>query len=139
MKTWLTDTEAKAICRHRAMTNQYIAKRLASGTQVPREEWTKWAHEYDAARQILRVLAGLCDGAKEHDGVGFNKIDARKGHALARQNELTNVEFWQAVNMSRKYHRQIDAELTSWIPSKSTQHYSSVDPACYKRPRKQTP
>ena len=118
MKIWLSDEQSKAICRHRALTNEHIRRQLQSGTQVPRATWTQWAHEYDAVRKILKSLAGACDGAKSHDERGFNKHDARKGRQLAHQSELTNTEFWAGVRMAQKYHRQIDPELMAWIPQR---------------------
>jgi hypothetical protein len=116
MKTWLSDEDAKAICRHRAKSNDYIRRQLSSGTQVPRATWMQWAHEYDAVRTILQTLARVCDGAKSHDGCGFNKHDSRKGKQLAYQSELTNEEFWIGVRIVRKYHQQINPALMAWIP-----------------------
>jgi hypothetical protein len=116
METWLKDDDAKAICRHRAKSNEYIRRRLSSGAKVPRAEWMQWAHEYDAVHTILKVLAGICDGAKSHDGCGFNKLDSGKGKRLAYQSELTNDEFWTGVRIVRKYHKQIDPALMAWVP-----------------------
>jgi hypothetical protein len=116
MEQWLSDEQAKAICRHRAVTNEWIRKQLNSGTKVPRATWMQWAHEYDAVHTILKVLAGICDGAKSHDGVGFNKVDSNTGKRLAYQSEMNNKEFWTGVRIVRKYHRQIDPALMAWVP-----------------------
>lgn len=116
MKYWLSDEEAKAICRHRAITNKYIQSQVVRGPKIPRETWMMWAHEYDAVRTILKVLAGICDGAKSHDGCGFNKYDSATGKRLANKSELSNDELWQGIRIVRKYHQQIDPELMSWVP-----------------------
>lgn len=58
----------------------------------------------------LRKLAGSCDGAASVDDIGFNKLDARIGHELARvsfNRDLTNGEAWVALRILKKYHRQI--------------------------------
>lgn len=119
MQMWLETEEAKAICRHRAITNQYIQKRMNQGIQVPKAEWMHWAHEYDAAQKIIRSLAQSCDGAKQEDNVGFNKHDAQAGKQLARLEKWTNEQFWQAVRIARKYKRQARPEWYAWLPMKA--------------------
>lgn len=117
METWLTDEQAKTICLHRAKTNEFIRSRIDQG-KVPREVWTRWAHEYDAARTIIRTVAGLCDGAKSHDRSGFNKHDAQKGKELSRLTEFTNEQFWQATRLANKYQRQVEWRLVAWLPGR---------------------
>lgn len=55
----------------------------------------------------LRRLAGMCDGAHELDGCGFNKMDARYGHALAALSNLTQRQAAVADRLCRKYRRQL--------------------------------
>lgn len=112
---WLTDEQAKAICLHRAKTNSFIRDQIAKG-KVPRAVWTRWAHEYDAARTIIRTVAGRCDGAKSHDHTGFNKHDSKLGKELSQLPEFTNEQFWQAVRLSKKYYRQVEYRFVSWLP-----------------------
>ncbi|MBS1722472.1 MAG: hypothetical protein JSS66_05635 [Armatimonadetes bacterium] len=121
MHTWLNDDSAKAICRQRAKTHPYIAQRIeearSKGRKVPRDEWLRWAHEYDAVRRIMAGLATCCDGAKSRDSHGFNKFDAPVGRDLAWQAEWDSKEFWQAVRIVRKYSRQSDPKLMAWVPT----------------------
>jgi len=122
MKTWLTSEEAKAICRHRALTNQYIHNRMNQGTPIPKDEWMRWAHEYDATQRTIRALARQCDGAKTNDSVGFNKYDAVIGRQLAsRIPNWNNEQFWTAVRIARKYKKQIKSEWTDWIPQTASE------------------
>ena len=59
----------------------------------------------------LRILAGMCDGAREKDGVGFNGLDTGFGHRLAGLPALTKRQALVARQMIRKYHRQLGQEL----------------------------
>lgn len=122
MTYWLSDEQTKAICQHRSITNEWIRKQITSGTQVPKETWMRWAHEYDAVRTILKTLAGICDGAKSHDGIGFNRHDSKIGKRLAYQSNMNNNEFWTGVRIARKYHRQIDSALMEWVPRPRNQN-----------------
>lgn len=64
----------------------------------------------DTIRKALLHLAGLCDGAHDQDGVGFNGLDAEFGHSLARQaqqHSLSSKQELQACKMMRKYWRQL--------------------------------
>lgn len=63
--------------------------------------------------EILQMLSGMCDGAREQDGFGFNKFDTDFGKKLALRSfdrELTDKEFAVAFKMVRKYKRQIPEE-----------------------------
>jgi SWI/SNF-related matrix-associated actin-dependent regulator 1 of chromatin subfamily A len=60
-----------------------------------------------AALQCLRQLAGVCDGARAKDDVGFNGSDARIGHALAACTQLTDGQYWLARRVLPKYHAQL--------------------------------
>ena len=59
----------------------------------------------------LRILAGVCDGAREKDGAGFNGLDTGFGHRLAGLPALTQRQALVARQMIRKYHRQLGQEL----------------------------
>lgn len=63
------------------------------------------------AHRAVRILAGMCDGAREVDGAGFNKVDSGFGHALAEAHELTDGQVWAATRLARKYRRQLDGGL----------------------------
>src|ERR1019366_248123 len=55
----------------------------------------------------LRYLADRCDGAREEDHEGFNKLDARFGRQLADAPQLTLAQVVVGAKMIRKYRRQL--------------------------------
>jgi len=57
--------------------------------------------------QAIKQLSFLCDGANTRDGYGFNKIDARIGHSLAENSNLTKRQAALAKSICRKYKRQL--------------------------------
>ena len=63
--------------------------------------------EADAFLVKLRSLAGMCDGARQIDGAGFNKLDSRFGKALAAQPYLTQRQCAVAERLCVKYRRQL--------------------------------
>jgi SWI/SNF-related matrix-associated actin-dependent regulator 1 of chromatin subfamily A len=63
--------------------------------------------EVQRIHQALRTLAGMCDGAVQEDGAGFNKFDAAFGHDLAGHESLSHRQALAARKMLRKYSRQI--------------------------------
>ena len=64
-----------------------------------------------AAHLGLKMLAGMCDGARELDGVGFNKIDTKIGKSLAGNETLTPKQAAFAKILVTKYHRQLPENL----------------------------
>jgi SWI/SNF-related matrix-associated actin-dependent regulator 1 of chromatin subfamily A len=72
-----------------------------------------WIH------QALRLLAGMCDGAKTIDNCGFSKIDVRIGHELAARSTLSPRQAALGAILARKYRRQVgempaQATVTPW-------------------------
>jgi len=66
----------------------------------------------------LISLAGKCDGARQQDGCGFNKLDTNFGTSLAKRGSerpLTDEEFLAALKMIKKYKRQIEPNLFDLI------------------------
>jgi SWI/SNF-related matrix-associated actin-dependent regulator 1 of chromatin subfamily A len=59
----------------------------------------------------LRYLARRCDHADRLDGMGFNRLDAAFGHALAEQQTLSARQAIAAQRMLRKYERQLRARI----------------------------
>lgn len=60
----------------------------------------------------LRYLADHCDGARENDHEGFNKLDARFGRQLADAPQLSLAQMVIGGKMIRKYRRQLaDGDL----------------------------
>lgn len=60
----------------------------------------------------LRSLAGMCDGAVEKDGSGFNRFDSSLGKSLAASERLTDGQVWLAKKMLRKYAKQLGKDIT---------------------------
>lgn len=58
--------------------------------------------------EMLRYLAGNCDGAARNDGAGFNKLDATIGHQLAYQESLAPKDIKIGAKLLRRYHRQLE-------------------------------
>jgi len=71
-----------------------------------------------AVLEALQVLSGRCDGARELDGAGFNKLDARIGHELAALAYLTPKQAALGRRIVWKYQRQLGAELVARLGGK---------------------
>lgn len=68
-----------------------------------------------AVHTALKLLAGMCDGARELDGAGFNKMDTLFGHSLAERTSLTPNQAIAGRKLVLKYHRQLPADLLEAI------------------------
>lgn len=68
-------------------------------------------HRIGAIHAALRCLAAVCDGARDLDGAGFSKIDARIGRELALCPALTPRQAALGLQLVTKYHRQLPADL----------------------------
>lgn len=68
-----------------------------------------------AIHEALRLLASYCDGAREVDGAGFNKLDTAIGKSLAYLPALTQRQAALGATIVRKYRRQIPADLLAVI------------------------
>lgn len=66
-----------------------------------------------AIHNALCSIAFLCDGAYSEDNMGFNKLDARMGHALAHMSSLTVKQAALGLKIVYKYKRQLSDELVS--------------------------
>lgn len=64
-----------------------------------------------AAREGIRFLASVCDGALQLDGHGFNKLDADFGKSLAQKECLSDRQTWAAMKVLAKYKRQLKRKL----------------------------
>lgn len=76
----------------------------------------------DAIHQALKHLAGQDhDGARELNGVGFNKFDSEFGAKLASAKELTDRQAEAGERMLGKYKNQLGDELHGRISGKISQ------------------
>jgi hypothetical protein len=67
--------------------------------------------QIDDIHLSLKMIAGLCDGARAVDGIGFNKFDTRLGRNLAEQARLTPKAAALGRKIVLKYHKQIPEEI----------------------------
>ncbi len=63
--------------------------------------------EVEQLQKAVKYLAGVCDGAVNKDGQGFNGRDADFGHSLANQEKWTTGQAKAAKNMLRTYKNQL--------------------------------
>jgi hypothetical protein len=86
---------------------------------MPKPKYPPATPEQRAACALaLQTLAGMCDGARKQDGVGFNKTDAYKGRKLAlvtMTRDLTDGECHYCIRLLSKYHRQIGESTVAAI------------------------
>lgn len=69
----------------------------------------------EAIHEALKILAGVCDGAVEHDGVGFNGADTHFGRSLAARRSLTARQALAGQKLLKKYKRQLPQDLYQTI------------------------
>ena len=83
----------------------------------------------DAVAACLQSLAGMCDGARERDGCGFNGTDTNFGKSLAARSmdrPLSDGQCFAAGKMVLKYHRQLDAGTLALVKSYVTKPKAEV-------------
>ncbi|MFA5238411.1 MAG: hypothetical protein WC476_01710, partial [Phycisphaerae bacterium] len=78
-----------------------------SRKQVEKESETITSEQAKLIHAGIQAIAGMCDYARDLDGVGFNKFDANIGHSLAGFDQLTPKQAVLAKKLCRKYQRQI--------------------------------
>lgn len=75
--------------------------------QVEHQEPTLPPELVQRVHDGLRKLAGMCDGARQLDGCGFNKMDSDFGRSLAAHGSLSNKQAQAGLKLCRKYGRQL--------------------------------
>lgn len=89
-----TVTEAVAVINHTTVS------------AAPNGDVGLSASEIEAIHTGLKYLAERCDGGKELDGQGFNRLDSAFGKALAAQDTLTQRQARAAKKLLGKYSKQ---------------------------------
>lgn len=79
-----------------------------------------------AVHQALRMLSGVCDGARATDEMGFNGVDTRIGKSLAGQSFLTDRQGILGRKLIRKYRRQLPADLLEKAGVKTKEEKETV-------------
>lgn len=82
-------------------------ERSATFKQVEQEAETITPEIIELAHAGLKRLAGVCDGAFQLDGMGFNRIDKGIGHDFANRNYLTPKQGVIARKLCIKYGGQL--------------------------------
>jgi len=86
-----------------------------TGAREPKTEEAIPQPKIKAIHEALQNIAGLCDGAFERDGTGFNKMDQDFGHSLANAPALSAKQAHHAKKLVNKYRRQVPADLMETI------------------------
>ena len=68
----------------------------------------------------LRIIAGVCDGARQRDDNGFNGCDSKIGKSLAMQMGLTARQAVLGKKILLKYHRQLPDYINEAIREKAS-------------------
>lgn len=82
---------------------------------LPKQEPALPAEVVASVHEGLRLLAGMCDGARTRDRMGFNGTDTVFGKELARLPSLTPKQALAAKRMLKKYHGQLGPALVMAI------------------------
>lgn len=72
-----------------------------------------------ASLLAMQMLAGVCDGARAEDGMGFSALDTGIGHKLASLESLSDGQTWLAASLANKYRRQLDDGVLAALEIKS--------------------
>jgi SWI/SNF-related matrix-associated actin-dependent regulator 1 of chromatin subfamily A len=68
----------------------------------------------------LRIIAGVCDGARQRDDNGFNGCDTKIGKSLAMQMGLSARQAVLGKKILLKYHRQLPDYINEAIREKAS-------------------
>jgi SWI/SNF-related matrix-associated actin-dependent regulator 1 of chromatin subfamily A len=89
--------------------SDFVSSKRAS---IAKEAQSITEDQKDAIMEGLKILAGFdTDRATSRNFAGFNKIDTRIGHELAKLSSLTNKQAALAKMVLKKYHRQLEQSL----------------------------
>lgn len=84
-----------------------VATKSASRKQIEQEALNITDQEVREVHAKLRILASVCDGARDLDGMGFNRFDAPIGRDLASRMFLTKKQAVLGRKILKKYKRQL--------------------------------
>ncbi len=89
------------------LQKEVAATESATRKKIAQEATTFTAEMIGLVHDRLRILAGMCDGARALDDLGFSKMDARLGHDLARAESLSPRQAALGARLVHKYRRQV--------------------------------
>jgi SWI/SNF-related matrix-associated actin-dependent regulator 1 of chromatin subfamily A len=84
----------------------------------PRAEKAEYVFTEEDIKIILYSLssvAGTCDGARQEDGLGFNKFDSAFGKDLASLETLSPRQATAGIKLALKYKGQLSADLVEKV------------------------
>jgi SWI/SNF-related matrix-associated actin-dependent regulator 1 of chromatin subfamily A len=90
-----------------------VATESVSPDQLTLDSQKLTSRQIDDIHLALKMIAGLCDGARAVDGIGFNKFDTRLGVNLAQQGRLTPKAAALGRKIVLKYKKQLPEEAIS--------------------------
>jgi len=102
LTTVLGPEKRAEVLRQKAELTKDEKKELARLTITPAQ--------IDAVHNAMRRLAGMCDGARELDGAGFNRWDVVFGHEMASKVSLTGPMAVACQRLVTKYRTQLGQE-----------------------------
>ena len=73
--------------------------------------------------QSVQVIAHYCDGAKDLDGMGFNKYDSERGKRWASQTRYKSIHILMMFQLIWKYRKQLTDELRDTLQVIETIHH----------------
>jgi hypothetical protein len=71
--------------------------------------------ERAAIIEAIKIIASYCDGARDLDGMGFNKLDTNTGKQLASLNTYSPSQICLTFSLVMKYRRQIPENLRNTL------------------------
>lgn len=104
-----TEDERKKRVRYEAARARATARGIVVRSDDPERRGAATPAERWAADAVVRLAAADPDGAQFQNDVGFSKADVWTGHWLSQEVQmgLTPAQWRMAVNVCRKYHRQV--------------------------------
>lgn len=73
--------------------------------------------------QSILMVASHCDGAKDLDGMGFNKYDSERGRRWAKQSQWKSIHLLMMFQLIWKYRKQLSDELRNTLQAIETIHH----------------
>ena len=97
----------------KAKVHGILGREMARAGDDPMPELTD--NRKKLIRKALSHMAGQCDGAKERDGIGFNKPDAAIGHWLVATGLHANDDdtFRVAERILSRYYNQLGGKFSA--------------------------
>ena len=116
---WVSDVKKRAEISKKYNTVQRANERAAErGFGAEAEQMSVDA--INAVHQNLIMIAAVCDGAIQRDGMGFNGVDSKVGNALASLPQLSALQAAYARGMLQKYVGQIGKDAVAAMYDKGT-------------------